>query len=84
VKQAETAATKVRDEIVASGEVDKEKLLATGKALLAEQRNRMEKGVYEQAVGLVEIALGKVLGKTEFKNEERQLIAQTVSEIRVK
>ncbi len=84
VKTAEASATKVRDEIVAGGEAEKQKLLATGKALLSEQKSRMEKGVYEEAVSLVEAALGKVLGKTEFKNEEKQLIAQTVAEINVK
>ncbi len=84
VKSAEVTAGKVRDQIVAGGEEEKSKLIATGKALLAEQKGRMEKGVYEQAVTLVEAALGKVLGKTSFKNEERDLIAQTVSEIKVK
>jgi len=84
VKEAEFSATKVRDEIVAGGEIEKQKLVATGKALLAEQKNRMEKGVYEQAVSLVEAALSKVLDKKEFKSDERELIAQTVGEIRVK
>ncbi len=84
VKEAEGTAGKVRDGIVASGEEEKQKLIATGKALLAEQKNRMEKGVYEQAVSLVEVALGKVLGKATFKTEERELIAQTVSEIKLK
>lgn len=83
VKTAEVSATKVRDEIVAGGEVEKQKLIMTGKALLSEQKVRMEKGVYEQAVSLVETALGKVLGKAEFKNEEKQMIAQTVKEIKV-
>ncbi len=84
VKEAEVSATRVRDEIVAGGEVERQKLISMGKALLAEQKNRMEKGVYDQAVTLVEAALEKVLGKKEFKNEERDLIAQTVGEIRVK
>ncbi len=84
VKASEVSAGKVRDEIVAGGEAEKQKLLATGKALLLEQKNRMEKGVYEQAVSLVEVALGKVLAKKDFKAEERELIAQTVSEISVK
>lgn len=84
VKEAELAAGKVRDQIVASGELEKEKLVTTGKALLLEQKNRMEKGVYEQAVSLVEVALGKVLGKKEFKGEERELITQTVNQINVR
>ena len=84
VKASEVSAVRVRDEIVAGGEVEKQKLIATGKALLVEQKNRMEKGVYEQAVSLVEAALGKVLTKTEFKSEERALISQAVSEISVK
>lgn len=84
VKASEVSAGKVRDEIIAGGEVEKQKLIATGKALIAEQKNRMEKGVYEQAVSLVEVALGKVLAKKEFKAEERALISQTVSEISVK
>jgi F-type H+-transporting ATPase subunit b len=84
VKASEVSATKVRDEIVAGGEVEKQKLVATGKALIAEQKNRMEKDVYAQAVSLVETALGKVLGKAEFKNEEKQIISQAVSEISVK
>lgn len=83
VKASEISAGKVRDEIVASGEAEKQKLLATGKALLNEQKSRMEKGVYEQAVALVEAALGKVLAKKEFKAEEREMIAQTVKEIKV-
>ncbi len=83
VKTAEASAGKVRDEIVAGGEIEKQKLIATGKALLSEQKSRMEKGVYEQAVALVEQALGKVLSKKEFKQEERELIAQTVSEIKI-
>jgi F-type H+-transporting ATPase subunit b len=84
VKASEVSAAKVRDEIVAGGEVEKQKLVATGKALVAEQKNRMEKDVYAQAVSLVETALGKVLGKSEFKSEEKQLISQAVSEISVK
>lgn len=84
VKLAETSAGKVRDEIIAGGEIEKQKLIATGKALLAEQKNRMEKGVYEHAVSIVEIAMGKVLGKATFKNEERELITQTVGQIKVK
>ena len=84
VKEAEGTAGKVRDEIVAGGEIEKQKLIATGKALLAEQKNRMEKGVYEQAVSLVEVALGKVLGKATFKTEEREMIAATVAEIKMK
>jgi F-type H+-transporting ATPase subunit b len=84
VKEAEVSAGKVRDEIVAGGETEKQKLIATGKALLVEQKNRMEKGVYEQAVALVETALGKVLDKKEFKSEEKDLIAQTVSQIKLK
>ncbi len=83
VKASEVSAGKVRDEIVASGEAEKQKLIATGKALLLEQKNRMEKGVYEQAVSLVEAALGKVLTKKDFKAEERELIAETVKEIKV-
>lgn len=83
VKTAELSAVKVRDEIVAGGELEKQKLIATGKALIAEQKNRMEKGVYEQAVGLVEASLTKVLGKKEFKAEEKELIAETVSSIKV-
>lgn len=84
IKAGEASATKVRDEIVAGGEAEKMKLVATGKALISEQKVRMEKGVYEGAVSLVEAALIKVLGKKEFKAEERELIAQTVSEIKVK
>lgn len=84
IKGAEVSAGKVRDEIVAGGEVEKQKLIATGKALLNEQKARMEKGVYEQAVSLVEAALGKVLAKKEFKAEEKELIAQTVSEIKIR
>ena len=84
VKAAEGAAGKVRDEIVAGGEAEKQKIITSGKALLAEQKARMEKGIYEEAVSLVEVALGKVLGKTEFKSEEKQLIAQAVAEINVK
>jgi len=84
MKGAEVSATKVRDEIVAGGELEKQKLIATGKALVGEQKARMEKDVYEQAVSLVETVLGKVLGKASFKNEERELIAQTVNEIKVK
>lgn len=83
VKEAELAATRVREEIVAGGEVEKQKLLATGKALLSEQKNRMEKSVYDEAVGLIEASLGKILGKKEFKTEEREIIAATISEIRV-
>jgi len=83
VKGAEVSAGKVRDEIVAGGEVEKQKLVATGKALLAEQKSRMEKSVYEQAVSLVEVALGKVLEKKEFKAEEKDLISRTISEIKV-
>jgi F-type H+-transporting ATPase subunit b len=84
VKASEVSATKVRDEIVAGGEIEKQKLIATGKALLGEQKVRMEKGVYEHAVSLVEAALGKVLSKKDFNAEERDLISQTVAEIRVK
>ena len=84
VKVAETAASTVRSEILVDAEAQKQKLIATGKTLLAEQKNRMEKGVYDQAVALVEDALGKVLGKTQFKAEEQALIQQAVSEIRVK
>lgn len=84
VKSAEVAATKVRDEIVAGGEQEKQKIISVGKALVLEQKHRMEKGVYEQAVSIVEIALGKVLSKSQFKAEEKALIAETVSEIRVK
>lgn len=83
IKASEVSATKVRDEIVAGGEVEKQKLVATGKALIAEQKNRMEKDVYAQAISIVEVALGKVLGKTEFKSEEKQLISQAISEIKV-
>ncbi len=84
VKASEVSATKVRDEIVAGGEVEKQKLVATGKALISEQKSRMEKGVYEQAVSLVEVALGKVLSKKEFKAEDQAIIAQAVAEISVK
>lgn len=83
VKEAEAAATKVREDIVRSGEAEKEKLMTTGKALIAEQKVRMEKGVYEQAVALVELSLGKVLGKAKFEREEQQLIEQTIKEIKV-
>lgn len=84
VKAAEQSALKTRDEIVAGGEAEKQKLLATGKALLSEQKSRMEKGVYDQAVALVEVALGKVLGKTEFAKEERTLITETLNQISIK
>jgi F-type H+-transporting ATPase subunit b len=83
VKEAEGTATKVRDEIVKSGESEKEKIMATGKALIAEHKMRMEKGVYEQAVTLVEMSLSKVLGKTKFDREEQALIEQTIKEIKV-
>ncbi len=83
VKDAEVSAGKVRDQIVAGGEVEREKLMAAGKALIGEQKNRMEKDVYEKATSLVEMALTKVLGKTNFKDEERKMISDTVSEIKV-
>lgn len=83
VKNAEQSAGKVRDEIIAGGETEKQKLIATGKALLLEQKIRMEKGVHEHAVALVEAAMTKVLGKTQFKSEERELIASTIKEIKV-
>jgi F0F1-type ATP synthase membrane subunit b/b' len=84
VKASEISATKVRDEIVAGGEVEKQKLVATGKALIAEQKNRMEKDVYSQAISIVEVALGKVLSKKEFKAEDQAIITQAVAEISVK
>lgn len=83
VKAAEVSAGRVRDEIVAGGEAEKEKLIAAGKALLAEQKNRMEKSVYDQAVSLVEAALSKVLSKKEFKADEKALISETVNQIKV-
>lgn len=83
VKDAEAAAGKVRDTVLADAETEKQKLMASGKAVLAEQKNRMEKGVYEQAVTLVEMTLGKVLAKTQFKAEEREMIAQTIAEIKL-
>lgn len=84
IQDAEAVANRVHEKIIADTEIDKQRLIATGKALVAEQKNRMEKDVYTQAVSLVESALGKLLGKASFKAEEKELIAQTVSEIQVK
>ena len=82
VKQAEDSARVVRDKLVKEAEHEKEKIIASGKTHLAEEKVKLEKGFYQEAVGVLEAAMKKVLAKGDFKAEEKTLVADALKQVK--
>jgi len=82
VKAAAVSAQGVREGLIKEAEEEKEKVIASGQVVLAEERKRLEKGVYSSAVTLVQSALGRVLSKKHFSSEEEALIEETINQIK--
>ncbi|PIT93003.1 MAG: ATP synthase F0 subunit B [Candidatus Harrisonbacteria bacterium CG10_big_fil_rev_8_21_14_0_10_38_8] len=82
LKEAEGSARELKNDILLSAEVEKEKLILAGKELLKEQKRRQEKEFYAEAASAVQSALGIVLGKKEFVKEEQALINEALNEIK--
>jgi F-type H+-transporting ATPase subunit b len=81
IKQAENSAQKTRGEILSEADKEREKIIISGQKLLSEEKLKLEKGFYQEAVTVVSSALGKVLSKKDFSKEEELLISQAINEI---